>query len=115
MSPVEVNTPDTPVTQRLRQRQYYTRRVQGLPSSTPSATVLSVLNNLNCANLPESEVAYTTHVKNTLVLNTNIDVREILISKVFVAMQMYHISGNGAVGYKGQCLNVQKDLEQASS
>ena len=42
-------------------------------------------------------------------------IEEMLISKVFVVMQMYRISGTGAVGYKGHCLNVQHDIEQVSA
>ena len=42
-------------------------------------------------------------------------IEELFIAKVFVVMQMYRISGSGGIGYKGHCLNVQKDLEQPSS
>ena len=39
-------------------------------------------------------------------------VEEMLIAKVFVVMQMYRISGNGAVGYKGHCLNMQNNIAE---
>jgi len=42
-------------------------------------------------------------------------IEELFIAKVFVVMQMYRISSSGSVGYKGHCLNVQKDLEQPTA
>jgi len=42
-------------------------------------------------------------------------IEELFIAKVFVVMQMYRISSSGSVGYKGHCLNVQKDLEQPTT
>ena len=45
-------------------------------------------------------------------LPTLSDIEEIIISKVFVVMRVYRLKGSGSVGYKGNVLNIEQDLNE---
>ena len=55
---------------------------------------------------------YPRGVPNFPVLTT---IEQLLISKVFVVMQVYRLKGTGAIAYKGHCLNIEMDLKEPSS